>query len=87
MLDIRKLRENPEGVIERLNTRGQDYGYLRELLGKDEERRRIISEVEELKRKRNESSKLIGELKKKKRGCDRNSKPSRNPRQQDLRTR
>ncbi|HHX80812.1 MAG TPA: serine--tRNA ligase [Acholeplasmataceae bacterium] len=66
MLDIRKLRENPEGVIERLNTRGQDYGYLRELLGKDEERRRIISEVEELKRKRNESSKLIGELKRKK---------------------
>lgn len=66
MLDIRMLRENPEGVIERLNTRGQDYGYLRDLLVKDEERRKIISEVEELKRQRNESSKLIGELKRKK---------------------
>ncbi|MGB7531334.1 MAG: serine--tRNA ligase [Bacilli bacterium] len=65
MLDIRKLRENPEETIRRLNTRGKDFGYLRDLLVKDEERRKIIAEVEELKRKRNETSKLIGELKRK----------------------
>lgn len=65
MLDIKRIRENPEEIIRRLNTRGKDFSYLRELLVKDEERRRIIAEVEDLKRKRNEASKLIGELKRK----------------------
>ncbi|HEY8395759.1 MAG TPA: serine--tRNA ligase, partial [Bacilli bacterium] len=65
MLDIKRIRENPDEIIRRLNTRGKDFSYLKDMLAKDEERRKIIAEVEDLKRKRNESSKLIGELKRK----------------------
>jgi seryl-tRNA synthetase len=66
MLDIKLIREDLEGVITRLNTRGKDFGYLRELIEKDEKRRNLISEVEELKRLRNENSKLVGERKRNK---------------------
>ncbi|MDD3999297.1 MAG: serine--tRNA ligase [Bacilli bacterium] len=66
MLDIKLIRENLEEVIKKLNTRGADFGYLRELVEKDEKRRNLIAEVEELKRKRNEFSKLIGERKRNK---------------------
>ncbi|NLD25972.1 MAG: serine--tRNA ligase [Acholeplasmataceae bacterium] len=65
MLDLKMIRENLESVINRLNTRGKDYSYLRELVQKDEQRRGLIAKVESLKRERNESSRLIGELKRK----------------------
>ena len=39
MLDIKLIREDVEGVIKKLNTRGKDFSYLRELVEKDDERR------------------------------------------------
>lgn len=66
MLDIKLIREDVETVIKKLNTRGGDFSYLRDLVKKDDERRNIITEVEQLKKERNEKSKMIGELKRNK---------------------
>ncbi|MDR3215709.1 MAG: serine--tRNA ligase [Bacilli bacterium] len=63
MLDIKKLREDVETIIERLNTRGDDFSYLRDVVIWDEERRVLVQKVEELKSIRNEESKKIGEMK------------------------
>jgi seryl-tRNA synthetase len=64
MIDIKLIRENVEEVIRRLNTRGGDYSYLRNVVKLDEERRKYIAKVEELKNFRNEKSKMIGLYKK-----------------------
>ena len=66
MIDIKLIREDVEEVIRKLNTRGGDFSYLREVLDLDVQRRKIISEVESLKHERNEVSKLIGQLKREK---------------------
>ena len=66
MIDIKLIREDGEGVISRLNTRGKDFGYLREIKALDERRRNILTEVEKLKAERNEKSKQIGILKRNK---------------------
>lgn len=66
MIDIRLIREDVEAVIKKLNTRGGDFSYLREVVRLDEKRREIITEVEKLKHERNETSKLIGQLKREK---------------------
>lgn len=66
MLDIKLIRDNVEEVIRRLNTRGGDFSYLRDLKAKDEKKREILVEVENLKSKRNQTSKLIGEIKRNK---------------------
>lgn len=63
MFDLKMLRDNLEGYIERLNTRGGDYSYLRDIVEYDNARRKLITEVEELKQKRNDNSKKIGQLK------------------------
>ena len=63
MLDIKKLRENPDEVMKRIGARGQEID-LREILGKDKERRDLLGEVERLKYERNLVSKKIGEYKK-----------------------
>lgn len=63
MLDMKVLRENVEEIIEKLNTRQDDFGYLREVVKQDEERRQLLNEVEEYKAHRNEQSKKIGEMK------------------------
>lgn len=63
MIDIRLLRENVEQVIERLQTRQQDFSYLRQVVEVDARMRKALVEVEELKATRNEVSKQIGELK------------------------
>lgn len=62
MLDIKWIRENLDEAINRLNTRGKDHSYLRDLVAKDDKRRELIAEVETLKNKRNVDSKKIGEL-------------------------
>lgn len=63
MLDIKKLRENLDEIIKRLNTRGQDYSYLKEVVELDDRRKELVQEVEQYKNYRNEKSKLIGQLK------------------------
>ena len=63
MLDIKLIREKAEFVRERLATRcGHDEAKIDQLLGLDEQRRKILAEVEQLKGTRNRVSKEIGAL-------------------------
>lgn len=63
MLDVQLIRESPEVVEELLRRRGEhaDVAHVREL---DERRRRLTTQVDELRTERNSASKLIGEAKK-----------------------
>ncbi|MEA1870799.1 MAG: serine--tRNA ligase [Candidatus Bipolaricaulota bacterium] len=63
MLDIHKLREDPKGIEERLQTRDSAID-LSEILGLDEKRLELIQRVETLKAERNEGSQAVGRLKK-----------------------
>lgn len=63
MLDIKEIRENHEEIIKRLNTRGDDYSYVSDIVKFDKQKRDIIQDVENLKSFRNETSKKIGALK------------------------
>ena len=61
MLDIKYLRENREEAQRRLVTRNEQAGAAVDTILKlDEDRRRIIQEVEKLKAERNSTSKEIG---------------------------
>ena len=63
MLDIKLIREKPDFVRQRLATRGAgDEARIDELLKLDEQRRKILAEVEALKSQRNRVSKEIGAL-------------------------
>lgn len=63
MLDIKRIREDADGVKMRLALRhGGDEKHLDELLDLDEQRRQAITDVEQLKAKRNSASKEIGVL-------------------------
>ena len=64
MLDIKLLRQNPEIVRDALARRGEDDAVLDEVLAADEERRKLIYEVEQLKKRRNEVSDDIARMKK-----------------------
>lgn len=66
MLDIKLIRDDVEEVIRRLNTRGGDFSYLRDVKVMDEQKRSALSEVESLKNEKNQKSKLIGEYKRNK---------------------
>lgn len=71
MIDIKLVREKPEFVRDRLNTRKEGTGDIVEsLLEADQERRKIIAEVEQLKNERNVISKEIGVRKKNKESAD-----------------
>lgn len=63
MLDIRKIRENPEFYQIETQKKGSAI-QIEELLKIDEKRRDLLTQVEQLKRERNSSSKMIGEAKK-----------------------
>ena len=58
MLDIRFIRENPDVVRNGIHAKNEK-GDVDLILAKDEKRRSLIFEVEELKKKRNENSKLV----------------------------
>jgi seryl-tRNA synthetase len=63
VLDIKLIREKPDFVRQRLATRGAgDEMKIDELLKLDEQRRKILAEVESLKAQRNRVSKEIGAL-------------------------
>src|ERR1043166_9051874 len=63
MLDVRLIRENADFVRERLATRnGGDEAKISEVVALDEDRRKMLSEVEQLKATRNRVSKEIGAL-------------------------
>jgi len=66
MLDLKRVVDHTAEVIKALETRGEDFSYLNEIVELDKERKKLILEVEALKSKRNEFSKKIGEYKREK---------------------
>jgi len=63
MLDIKKIRDEYENIIERLNTRGGDFSYISDIVKLDIQKRDVMQNVESLKSFRNDSSKQIGTMK------------------------
>lgn len=66
MLDLKRIRTNPEEIKNSLSNRGEDFdaSVIDEVVALDEERRKILVEVEALKGKRNQVSSEIPKLKK-----------------------
>ena len=62
MLDIKFIRQEPELSRKKLEERGESPKLIEELLGLDESRRAIVTELEQLQAKLNASSKEIGIL-------------------------
>jgi len=63
MIDIKTIRENPKLVKDSLTRRGEDSSIVDMLLLNDEERRKLVYEVEKLKQRRNEVSNEIAAMK------------------------
>ncbi|ATD53760.1 serine--tRNA ligase [Clostridium chauvoei] len=66
MLDLKRIRNNPEEIKKALANRGEDFqeSTIDEIIALDEQRRNILVEVEALKSKRNQVSAEIPKLKK-----------------------
>lgn len=65
MLDIKKIRENPEEVKAKLRTRNADFdSYIDEIIQIDAQRRKISTETDTLKAEQNRVSKQIPAMKK-----------------------
>ena len=65
MLDIKRIRQNPEELITAMKNRRNKGADVQVFLEKDEQRRAIVAEVEQKKAARNTSSLAIGEKRKK----------------------
>lgn len=65
MLDIKLIREDVDKIIEKLNTRGKDFSYLKKVIELDEEKRLLIKQGDDLKQYRNQKSREIGVAKSK----------------------
>ncbi|QXE19296.1 serine--tRNA ligase [Clostridium sp. 001] len=65
MLDLKRIRNNPEEVKKQLSNRGEDFdpATIDEVIALDEKRRKILVEVEALKNKRNQDSSQIAKMK------------------------
>ncbi|KGM95205.1 seryl-tRNA synthetase [Clostridium novyi A str. 4552] len=66
MLDLKRIRNNPEEIKKIMQNRGEDFDnkLIDDVVALDERRRQILVEVEKLKSKRNSESSQIGKLKK-----------------------
>lgn len=66
MLDLKRIRNNPEEIKQIMQNRGEDFDnkLIDDVIALDERRRQILVEVEQLKSKRNSESSQIGKLKK-----------------------
>lgn len=63
MLDIQLIRENPDRVREGMLAKGEpDASAVDDLLSVDEERRAVVTELQEMQRRSNEISGQIGQL-------------------------
>ncbi len=69
MLDLRLIRENPDGVRARLGARGQDIDWDGLRRG-DQERRELLATVEEMRHQRKTASDQIAKLKREKQPAD-----------------
>ena len=63
MLDIKRIRNNPEEIIEALKKRRGEYP-IQKLLETDEKRREVIQKVESMKAEQNKLSKQVPQMKK-----------------------
>lgn len=63
MLDIKRIRNNPEEIIEALKKRWGEYP-IQKLLDTDEKRREVIQKVESMKAEQNKLSKQVPQMKK-----------------------
>ncbi|MFW6319375.1 MAG: serine--tRNA ligase [Bacillota bacterium] len=63
MLDIKAITSDVDSIIKRLETRGESFEYLRDIIALDTSRRDAIKHVERLKAERNAVSKKIGQYK------------------------
>ena len=65
MLDLKRIKENPEQVIELLERKGKDAkAEIARILELDEQRRALVNETDQLKAKQNAVSKQIPAMKK-----------------------
>lgn len=64
MLDIKKIRQDPDFYKEKLGTRGVKPEEIDEVIALDQKRRTLLQETEAMKADRNAASKKIGEAKK-----------------------
>ncbi len=65
MLDVKRIRQDPQELRQMLINRNMDPGVVDSFLLKDELRRKLLSDVEEKKALRNQTSKQIGQAKRK----------------------
>lgn len=72
MLDLRLLRADPEGLERRLRRRDPGID-LEPLLALDEERRRLSSRADELRRRQNEASEAMARLAREGKGAERDA--------------
>ena len=63
MLDIKRIRNNPEEIVEALKKRRGEYP-IQKLLDTDEKRREVIQKVESMKAEQNKLSKKVPQMKK-----------------------
>lgn len=70
MLDMKRIRDDYEGMVEQLAKRGVDESELKNLYQLDQERRKQITETENLKKLRNQVSQDIATLKRNKENAD-----------------
>lgn len=63
MLDIKRIRNNPEEIVEALKKRRGEYP-IQKLLHTDEKRREVIQKVESMKAEQNKLSKQVPQMKK-----------------------
>ena len=63
MLDIKRIRNNPEEIVEALKKRRGEYP-IQKLLATDEKRREVIQKVEGMKAEQNKLSKQVPQMKK-----------------------
>ncbi len=64
MLDVKMVRANPDEVRESLRRRGEPTAPLDEFIAVEEERRRLVGEVESMRSERKKASEAIGARKK-----------------------
>jgi len=82
LLDLKTIRDNPAEVEDRLRLRGGKYP-TQKLLQLDSDRRNLLGETEEMKKKLNQASKDIGRLKMKV-AADKANRPGREAQRQLL---
>ncbi|EKW98830.1 serine--tRNA ligase [Ligilactobacillus saerimneri] len=70
MIDIKKIRKDPDFYKEKLGTRGLPAAEIDEVIALDKKRRELLQETENLKAERNEASKQIGAAKRAKQPAD-----------------